>query len=725
MQEAEMSRDAVMKNFNEPEPTKAGGFSYHTVLSALRCWWKIVVPVSVISAGVTAGLLLYLHKPMYTADAWLMITQNRDHLLTPETTTESAKFIQNQIEIIRSPKLLAPLLGNPEIVSTPELLYELDLTLALARQLNVKARGLSDIYVVSYTSESPKKAETIVKATVDAYLDYTDQREAEQGTKMVELLTLQREERRREMNQLRKDVRDKSIQTTGIDPFRAANKEEAAKSQNPFADLQGDIIKLQVEQDILAARIKVEEQRREDKLLEPSAQEIELQLAKHESVVTQQMLIDQLAKKVADFDRTGKNLDSNPLFKQVQAELAKHKAALETSKDGLRHEIRDELIKQMAADADAKVNKFKEEFNAGAVRLGILNAKFKEGMEAAKQFTGDTLDLEFMRAKLQQVTAIHDAINHRILQITTEQRAPRRVTLFKEATLPIRPDELYPWKKIGMGAGVAFLVPLVLCVAWEQFFGRVSSRSQLENQQLMVVGEVTSLPSRARSSAAGRAVQRDVRLFEESVDSLRTFLALSPGGHDLRTIAVVSAVSGEGKTSLAAQLAVSIARATRERTLLIDGDLRSPDIHNIFQIDVGPGLAEVLEGDCPLQEAIDTSFSDRLHILTTGRLRTNPHRLLGGGGLDEILNKLKGMYRHIVIDTPPILSASESLVFARMADTAVLCMRRDFSRLDQSQAAHARMTAAGVHISGAVLNGIPTAQYAYHYGSYEVSNLEA
>jgi capsular exopolysaccharide synthesis family protein len=207
-------------------------------------------------------------------------------------------------------------------------------------------------------------------------------------------------------------------------------------------------------------------------------------------------------------------------------------------------------------------------------------------------------------------------------------------------------------------------------------------------------------------------------LFEESVDSLRTYLSLSSHAQEHRIIAVCSAVSGEGKTSLAAQLAVCIARATREPTLLIDGDLRSPDVHDVFELQQSPGLAEVLQQDESLEESIDTSFSERLHILTAGRLRTNPHRLLGSGDFESIVERLKTTYRYIIIDTPPVLPASESLVFARSADTTILCMRRDFSRLDQSKAALSRMAAAGIHISGAVLNGIPSRQYAYRYGTY-------
>lgn len=715
-----------MSTSAEPEVTKPGGFSYHTVLSALRCWWKIVVPISVICGGVAAATILLLHKPMYTSEAWVMIRPDPEHLLT-ETRANSQKFIQNQIQIIRSRRLLEPLIGKPEIVTTPELQRaQTELTVALAKLVSVKPVGQSDMYAVTFTSESAQKAHLIVDSVVEAYLKHNEQEEGKLGERLVESLSKQATKRHDELKLLRDKVKTTAKLLTGVDPFRAGsgkNEQEENKSQNPFADLQSEIVRLQVEQDVLTATISAEEQRLTETSYEPSEREIDKHIGLQESYQGQQAIVEQLEKREAEFLKTGKNLATNPLFKQVQASLAKEKESLEKLKVDLHDEIRDFLVNQARVDAEGRLKKLKSERDVADVRLRVLNEKFKEGMLAAQQFTGDTIELEFLRAKLQQVQAIYDAINNRILSINTEKDAPSRVEVYQFASKPDRPDELYPWKKIGMGAGLAFLVPLALCVAWEHFFCRVSNRSQLENiQQLSVVGEVTALPTRSRQSAVGgRSVQRDVLLFEESVDSLRTYLSLSERNRELRVIAVASAVSGEGKTSLAAQLAVCIARATREPTLLIDGDLRSPDIHNIFEIDAGPGLAEVLQNDCALEEAIDTSFSDRLHILTAGRLRTNPHRLLGSGDFQAMLLRLKANYRHIIIDTPPILPASESLVFARAADTAILCMRRDFSRLDQSQSAFHRMNSAGVHVSGAVLNGIPTRQYAYHYGSYEFS----
>jgi polysaccharide biosynthesis transport protein len=255
-------------------------------------------------------------------------------------------------------------------------------------------------------------------------------------------------------------------------------------------------------------------------------------------------------------------------------------------------------------------------------------------------------------------------------------------------------------------------------VGLEYLRRRVSNREQLEQGgQIAVLGEVTALPRRRRSQKDGHA-NRDLQLFEESIDGLRTFLTLRESMIGMKVIAVSSAISREGKTSIAAQLAVSLASATGERTLLIDGDMRSPDVDTIFGVERGPGLVEVLQGEVQIEEAIETDFNNTLHLLTAGNLTTNPHRLLGNGEFATLLSTLRGTYHYIVIDTPPILSASEALVMARAADAAILCARRDFSRVDQVAEARDRLRQSGVKTAGAVLSGIPPRMYERRYGSY-------
>src|SRR5438874_2205345 len=101
-------------------------FTVQTVVVALRCWWKVMTPVALLCALVAGGITYLLHTPKYTSEAWLLIKDKPDVILR-QIETGPQRFIQNQLEIIRSPRLLGPLASNPEIVDTPELRDEQDI----------------------------------------------------------------------------------------------------------------------------------------------------------------------------------------------------------------------------------------------------------------------------------------------------------------------------------------------------------------------------------------------------------------------------------------------------------------------------------------------------------------------------------------------------------------------------------------------------------------------
>ena len=189
----------------------------------------------------------------------------------------------------------------------------------------------------------------------------------------------------------------------------------------------------------------------------------------------------------------------------------------------------------------------------------------------------------------------------------------------------------------------------------------------------------------------------------------------------MKVLAVTSSTNREGKTSVAVQLAVSIARASGQPTLLIDGDMRSPDIHNVLQVPLQPGLGDVLAGQCSLKDAIVSDSNEGVHLLPAGKLHASPHKLLGNGVLGPLFEEVRGLYRYIVVDTPPVLAAGEALVLARAADASLLCAMRDVSRVDQIKKTHERLLAAGARPVGIVLNGIPAKRYTYRYGSYAYS----
>jgi capsular exopolysaccharide synthesis family protein len=267
----------------------------------------------------------------------------------------------------------------------------------------------------------------------------------------------------------------------------------------------------------------------------------------------------------------------------------------------------------------------------------------------------------------------------------------------------------------------AFFLPFALAIAWEVRARRISCPDDLERHlHLNVLGEIARLPSRPRTDlrSAESRVGSDLRIFEESIDSLRTTLTLSENLRDMRILAITSAANHEGKTSVASQLAMSLARATGKATLLIDGDMRSPDVHQVFGVARGPGLAEVLSNECMLADAIVATHNPNVQLLPAGRLKVSPHRLLGNGAWKSLLAQIPASYGYVIVDTPPVLAASEALVLSKYADAILICVMRDVSRADQVQKASNLLTAAGGCPVGTVLNGVPIRSYKYDYGTY-------
>jgi len=141
-------------------------------------------------------------------------------------------------------------------------------------------------------------------------------------------------------------------------------------------------------------------------------------------------------------------------------------------------------------------------------------------------------------------------------------------------------------------------------------------------------------------------------------------------------------------------------------------------MHTVFEVPREPGLTEVLSGTARLEETICVTRVEGVDVLPAGVLRGNPHPLFANGRWEHLLAQISAEYRYVIIDTPPVLAASEALVLARGADAVLMCALRDVTRLPQLQKATDRVVATGAKVAGLILNGIPASHYASRYGTY-------
>ena len=215
--------------------------------------------------------------------------------------------------------------------------------------------------------------------------------------------------------------------------------------------------------------------------------------------------------------------------------------------------------------------------------------------------------------------------------------------------------------------------------------------------------------------------------YQEAFKSLRTNLKFLAMGKSCKKIVMTSAIPGEGKSSVAINLAVSLADAG-SRVLLMDCDLRKPILHRYLKLDKSSykGLTNILSGGV-LTESIVNMKSLNLHVIIADAIPPNPAELLGSGRMKILVEELEKHYDYIIFDTPPVSVVTDAAVLSQYADGVILVIRQNHATYDEVALAKKNLDTVHANILGAVLNDFNTKSadkesgYYYSY-NYDYSN---
>lgn len=690
-----------------------------------RRWWKWLMPLSVVLSAAGAAAVYWQFAPEYQAAAWLKVHQQAPFIAF-QHADDARQFVGSLKELMRSRLLLSSVVSDPEVAKIAELQVAVDPIAELSGRLDVASVGNSEYFAVYFRCQDSTASALVANKVAQAYIRLQNSDERLRKEDVLSLLESERRFHEGTVKQLRGEVEQLTqAASEGAGATTSpSGPEERQESDSPLADLQKRFVMLEVDSAVLRAEIAAIQG-----AAAPAPQEItdamlNEMLAQNEPAQQVKEEIEALDELIREYERNAApslDLKSSLGYRR----LTERREARVQELDAMRTSLRELAAQRTQADDEQNRRKELQAKQASLqnydIVRGVLQEQINKEITRVKRHSGESLELEFKRAELQQATDVFNLISQRMLQLRTEMRAPDRVVLQEAAPIPAMPIESLPLKKMLMVALVLMVAPFGLAIAWEKWVDRVSESAHLEQQShLRVVGEVVSVPRRQLLRPGGKQ-RRDatVALFEECVDNLRTCIVLSEPTRDAQVVAFTSAISHEGKTSLAVQFAQSAARATREPVLLIDGDVRCPDIHRIFSVPLGPGLSNVLSGDLPFDDAVVKERHERIHILPAGKLQDSPHKLFAGDAFARLLEQARAKYRYIVIDTPPVLAAGEALILAKEADTTLICAMRDVSRLPQVRAAHQRLLDAGARPSGAVLSGVSLGSYRFRYGGYD------
>ena len=700
-------------------------------LGVLRKHWRWMVPVGILLSLIGVAGALAFFKPTYEAKFRLEVDPSNYIVFSDSAIKSSPEFVEFQKAILFSNSVLEKVVADKTVASVPSIAKAKDPVQALRKEVKVTASAGNRLVDVKFLNPDPKIAANVVNTLVDEFL--RSRRSIEQvrtsGQERNVLAALSKAES--EVEAAKQRVRDLSMQSVKSDTI--LGESESGKIDTSYLDnirmqrmelaSQLSILQLNLAELKSAYERDLEVQTTEKTLTKEASISEEI-LEKDIVVLTARQQYENAKLQLKDLDTNTAIGLKNPIYVQAKRRVDFFQEELERIRDSRKKELLDRGNLTSTDERRSRIAQLSNEISQLRTKRDVLEAQVKDYLVSLKQSSATSVDLQFAEADLVEWNNIRATVHERRIRLQTERDAIDDVRELERAIVPKLPVEELPYLQLGAASAAGLAIPFLIGFLMELRSRKVDDANQLETRsRLAVLGEISTIPvaTTGKLTKKRRSHSRELRLFEESVDSLSTTLTLREDLKQCKVFTITSALSGEGKTSVSCQLVVSLARSTSSKVLLIDGDLRAPDVHHVFGREMTAGLVGYLNGTDEWQNLVDREWNESIHILTSGHLKGSPHRILSNGRFEKLIQEARQEYDYIVIDTPPVLPASEALLFAKCADAVLMCALRDKSRIEQLVQAYHRLESSGAKVAGSVLSGVPVKEYASYYGDYYAS----
>src|SRR3984885_11952710 len=443
-------------------------------------------------------------------------------------------------------------------------------------------------------------------------------------------------------------------------------------------------------------------------------------------------LMQDLTEKLAELERERSRLSSifNPDYPQVKE---------------IQSQI-DESQTTLSGERERAAKAITNDYRAPVGRENMLHQAFKDQQREADLIAEKSVQYNILKREADTNKQLYVGLLEKLKEtgVSTSMKAAN-IRVIDPAYPPKKPDSprvslnlsLAMLLGLSLGIGAAFLQEHLdnsFKTAGEiERFLQLPALASVPAVQAATNGNGHSLYARARHMAGEKYPAAIVPAWNriegngqntalaEAFHELRTSVLLSTAKHPPKTLLVTSAKGGEGKTTVAANLAVSLAQLG-EKVLLIDADLRRPSLHNFFGIPNTCGLVNFLTGNPDWQSLLSHSAPVGLSVLPSGPIPPNPADLLSSEYMPALIREASKEYKFIVLDSPPLLNLADSRILATLVDGVILVVGGGITPRELVHRAYASAVDAGSHVLGATINFADTRSDYYSYGYHPDSN---
>lgn len=710
---------------------------------------KFIIIGCMLACGLASALMTIPTKPIYQAKATLEIKGVNENVLNLKDFDSSAPasmfsqdvLLQTQIELLRSKTLVARAVRAVQLnrafeqpkqpswrdtveqwkqrlrlapVPRPATSTQLAVQEALAN-LKVHGSGQTRIVEIVYESSDPQLAADFVNALTKEYIEQELESRWKSSQTTNAWLAGQLDDLRLKLEKSQEQLLAYASQNGLV-----YTQDKNSVADEKLRQLQAEVSRAQAE--------RMTKQARYESALNSPPESLP-------QILDNPLLRDQYAKMIElrreYADLTSLLTPSHYKVKRVEAQLA-------------------ELNGTIKKETSNILNRTRSEFESAQRQEKLLTDAYGKQAALVLNQANKSVRYSVLKGEADSNRQLYEAMLQKVKEagIATAVRAStaRVVDPAEPPILPVKPNVPFN-TSIGLASGLIFgLMFAFLRQGSDQRLYRPGDVSEFLNVKELGVIPIAEQTARKRLRSSwippGREAGADGSLsligppplnteasvLQEGVRATATsILFAAEGGGDSRLLVCTSANAGDGKTTTISQLGVSLARTNR-KVLLIDGDIRKPQLHDLFAVNGQPGLTDILSDtrpveECPIETMVQRTTVPGLYVLSSGS-HSNPN-LLYSARLVPLLLRLRARFDHVLIDTSPILQVSDARVWARHADAVILVLRAGSTTRDTASTVMRQLAEDGTPLLGTVLNYWNPSDSPYkdkYYGTYSATN---
>lgn len=559
----------------------------------------------------------------------------------------------------------------------------------LRRNLDVEPPHLSNVVTVTARSIDREKAARIANTFVDIYIADNVERRVRANAETRAWLDTR-------ITELRKSVVESERAVAEfLTSRRLVASGRNAVTERQFAAISTQLMAAKADHAEKKARLSQVYKLRDSEQGLAAAREVRIS-----------PLIQRLQDQEATLQRRVAELEPN--FGERHPRMVNLRAELSAARD----RIREEQVRI--------VQELENEVRVAGTRIGVLtreldkldSERLEDGQDIVRlrqlqrEAEANQRLYETYLIQLKQTGAFSETANETTIQIVSSARAPTSPSYPRKGMI------------VGLGFASSLAFGIFLILICERLDNGFRSSEQVEfTTGLPVLGKVPSLGSAEKD---GRAPAETILVapdssYGEAIRSLRTGLTVSNVDNPPKVVLIASALSGEGKTSLAVSLArQSAISSVTGNVILIDCDLRRPAVSAVMGLRAEIGLTELFAGEASLEEALKIDPKSGLHVLPSTAGTPNPPELLNSQHMRDLLVQLSDSYDLVIIDSPAVDAVSDARILAHMADATVFVVQFAATPRQKVLSSLKQLTSAGANIAGLVMHRVKDAKDDYY-----------